>query len=173
MLEPRVEIKAVKNLTQAEQDEVFRLLTVVYKADISTWTWSQEDWRVLVWVGDCIVAHVAITERTCLVDGKPVKVGGVGGVGTHPQWRNQGLAALAMQKTADFLVNNLKVDFGVLFCDGEMVPYYQRLGWRIIDSPVYFKDEDKMRLCDCPVMYLPGTKPYWPWGAVEINGRLW
>jgi aminoglycoside 2'-N-acetyltransferase I len=172
-MEPSVNIKAVKNLTPEEQDEVYRLLSVVYEADISTWTWSQDDWRVWVQVDHRIVAHVAITERTCLVNRQPVKVGGIGGVGTHPDWRKQGLASLAMQKTADFLVHQLKADFGVLFCANEMVPYYQRLGWRMIDSPVYFEEEGEKMLCDCPVMYLPGTQPYWPWGEVEIGGRLW
>ena len=172
-MEQSVEIKSVKNLSAEEQDEVYQLLTIVFEADISTWSWSQDDWRLLVRVDNRIVSHVAITERTCLVNGQPVKVGGVGGVGTHPEWRNQGLAALAMQKTAGFLVNTLKVDFGVLFCATEMVPYYQRLGWRVIDASVFFEDEGKKMRCDCPVMYLPGTKPYWPWGDVDISGHLW
>jgi aminoglycoside 2'-N-acetyltransferase I len=172
-MEPTVEIKSVKNLSPEEQDEVYQLLTIVYEADISTWTWSQDDWRLLVRMNDRIVSHVAITERICLVDGQPVKVGGIGGVGTHPEWRKQGLASLAMRKTADFLVKTLKVDFGVLFCANELVPYYQRLGWRTIDSPVFFGEEGEKMPCDCPVMYLPGTKPYWPWGEVNIRGRLW
>ena len=173
MVEPTVEIKAVKNLSPEESEEILKLLTVVFEADISSWTWSQDDWRVLVRVDHRIVSHVAISERTCLVNEKPVKVGGVGGVGTHPEWRSQGLASLAMRQTANFVIDQLKVEFGVLFCANEMVPYYQRLGWRMIDAPVFFEEGGIKMRCDLPVMYLPGTKPYWPWGDVDICGHLW
>lgn len=173
MMEPNVEIKAVKNLSPEESEEVLRLLTLVFEADISGWTWSQDDWRLLVRMDNSLVSHVAIVERACLVNGQPVKVSGVGGVGTHPEWRGQGLASLAMRQAADFLINQLKVDFGVLFCGNEMVPYYQRLGWRMIDAPVFFDQPSGKMQSDCPVMYLPGTKPYWPWGDVDICGYPW
>ena len=173
MIDPIVEIKTVKSLTPEESEEVFKLLTVVFEADISTWNWTPDDWRLLVRVEDKLVSHIAIIERTCLVNGKPVKVGGVGGVGTHPEWRGHGLASLAMVQAAEFLTNGLKVEFGVLFCDQEMVPYYQRLGWRMIDAPVYFSMHDSKMQSDSPAMYLPGTKPYWPSGDVDVCGYPW
>jgi aminoglycoside 2'-N-acetyltransferase I len=172
-MEPTIEIKAIRNLSQPEQDEVYQLLTVVFEADISQWTWSQDDYRLLVRIDNRILSHVAIIERTCLVNEHPVKVGGVGGVGTHPEWRGQGLASLAMRQTAEFMKNQLKVEYGVLFCANEMVPYYQRLGWRMIDAPVTFEEHGVRMQCDCPVMYLPCVKPYWPAGNVDVCGTLW
>jgi predicted acetyltransferase len=172
-MEPNIEIKAVRNLSQQEQDEVYQLLTVVFEADISQWSWFEDDYRLLVRVKDRIVAQVSIIERTCLVNGLPVKVGGVGGVGTLPNWRGQGLASLAMKQTADFMKNQLKVEYGVLFCANEMVPYYQRLGWRLVDAPLVFEQHHTKMQCDCPVMYLPCQKPYWPAGDVDVCGTLW
>jgi aminoglycoside 2'-N-acetyltransferase I len=172
-MEPKIEIKAIRNLSQEVQDEVYQLLTAVFEADISQWRWSQDDYRLLVRVDNCIVSHVAMIERTCLVNKQPVKVGGVGGVGTHPDFRDRGLASLAMRQTADFLKNQLKVEYGVLFCANEMVPYYQRLGWRMIDAPVAFEEQGVKMQCDCPVMYLPCEKLYWPAGNVDVCGTLW
>ena len=172
-MEPKIEIKAIKDLSQSEQDEVYQLLTVIFEADISQWIWTQEDYRLLVRVDNRILAHIAIIERTCLVNNQPVKVGGVGGVGTHPEWRSRGLASLAMRKTADFLKNQLKVEYGVLFCANEMVPYYQRLGWRRIDAPVTFEHHRIRMQSDSPVMYLPCEKPYWPAGDVDVCGMPW
>lgn len=172
-MEPSIEIKKIKNLSQKEQDEVYQLLTVVFEADISQWTWSLDDYRLLVRMGDSIVSHVAMIERTCLVNAQPIKVGGVGGVGTLPEWRGRGLASLAMQQTADFLKNQLKVEYGMLFCANEMVPYYQRLGWRMVDAPVSFEEHAVKMQCDCPVMYLPCEKLYWPAGNVDVCGTLW
>lgn len=173
MIDPTVEIKTVRDLTLEEEDEIYKLLAAAFEADISTWTWTPEDWRVLVRVDNRIVSHVSIVERTCLVKGQSVKVGGVGGVGTLPERRGQGLASLAMKQTADFLINQLKVDFGVLLCGNDLVPYYQRLGWRMIDDPVFFEEPAGRLQCDCPVMYLPGIKPYWPSGIVDVRGNPW
>jgi aminoglycoside 2'-N-acetyltransferase I len=172
-MEPIVEIKAVKDLSPEESDEALRLLNIVFETDTSGWTWAQDDWRLLVRVDNRMVAHVGIVERTCLVNGEPVKVGGVGGVGTHPDWRRQGLAALAMRKTADFMINRLEAEFGVLFCAHEMVPYYQRLGWKMIDAPVFFDQPGGKEQCNFPVMFLPGTKHSWPQGDVDVCGYPW
>jgi hypothetical protein len=70
-MEPTIEIKSIRNLAQPEQDEVYKLLAVVFEADISHWTWSQDDYRLLVRVDNHIVSHVSIIERTCLVNEAP------------------------------------------------------------------------------------------------------
>lgn len=172
-MDATIAIKMVAELSDAEQHEAYQLLKSVFGGEVSVWTWAEDDWRLLARVNGKMVTHIGIVVRTCLVKNQTVKVGGIGGVATLEEWRGQGLATQAMRAAADFLKKQLKVDFGMLFCSREMVPFYQRLGWRLIDAPVFFDQPGGKMQSDCPVMYLPCTKPYFPWGDVNICGYPW
>jgi predicted acetyltransferase len=61
---------------------------------------------------------------------RAVRVGGIGGVKTHPASRGQGFAAAAIRHALDFFQDQGDVDFGLLVCEPYLVPFYKRLGWR-------------------------------------------
>ena len=61
---------------------------------------------------------------------RAVRVGGIGGVKTHPASRGRGLATIAIQRALDFFREQGDVDFGLLVCEPGLVPFYERLGWR-------------------------------------------
>lgn len=68
--------------------------------------------------------------RDATLDGRPVRVGGVGGVKTHPADRGQGHAAAALRRALDFLRDEAGAGFGLLVCEPALVGFYARLGWR-------------------------------------------
>jgi hypothetical protein len=59
-----------------------------------------------------------------------VRVGGIGGVKTHPAFRGQGFATTAIRRGLDFFHGQGDVDFGLLVCEPGLVPFYEPLGWR-------------------------------------------
>jgi hypothetical protein len=59
-----------------------------------------------------------------------VRVGGIGGVKTHPASRGRGFATAAIRRALDFFHEQGDVDFGVLVCEPGLVPFYERQGWR-------------------------------------------
>lgn len=59
-----------------------------------------------------------------------MRVGGIGGVKTHPASRGRGFATTAIQRALDFFREQGDVDFGLLVCEPDLVLFYERLGWR-------------------------------------------
>jgi predicted acetyltransferase len=76
-----------------------------------------------------LVSHVEIVEPDAYVGQEAVRLGGIGGVLTLPGWHRRGLVQAGLQKAQAFMCEELNVDFGLLMCDQEMVPFYSKLGW--------------------------------------------
>jgi aminoglycoside 2'-N-acetyltransferase I len=168
-----------------------RLLAWLYQ-EFNTYAdeiaWTIADWHVLAWEGDLLVGHVDITERTALVDGKELRLGGIGGVVTLSEWRKHGIATAAMQQTARFLRDELVAPFGLLVCDPALTPFYQKLGWQVVagplifDQPVDFKPGLDQVISDGPshkvtlegaIMVLPCCAEDWPSGLIDLCGLPW
>lgn len=131
------------------------------------------DWHVVVKLDGVFVSHVGIVERTGTVAGKPVQLGGVGGVATFPNMQKKGLASAAMQMTAGFMQESLKVDFGLLLCARETEPFYRKLGWLEVAGPLMFdQPQGKVTFHDV-TMILPCIKQDWPAGTIDLCGLPW
>jgi GNAT superfamily N-acetyltransferase len=74
--------------------------------------------------------HVGVILREARWNERAVKLGGIGGVKTHPASRGRGIATTAIQRALDFFREQGEVDFGLLVCESDLVPFYERLGWR-------------------------------------------
>ena len=48
-------------------------------------------------VGEKFVSTVKVFVRTAWYEGKEIKVGGFGEVGTHPEWRSKGLSTKCLE----------------------------------------------------------------------------
>ena len=79
--------------------------------------WARGEWRVIVWEGDAWVSGLSLLKKAITVDGKPVMVGGIGGVMTLTEWRGRGYASAAMKAAADFIRDEIKAPFGMLICN--------------------------------------------------------
>jgi predicted acetyltransferase len=117
---------------------------------------------------------VEIVERIGTVNGQPVKLGGIGGVTTLPEWRRRGLASIALQRAATFMREELHVEFGLLGCEREMAPFYGRLGWEIADAPLVFdQPSGKTTFADAVTMVLPCAGKEFPRGTIDLCGLPW
>src|SRR5262245_59582558 len=86
-----VALNRVTDLTDAERGAVRALSLAVYPPGESAgWAGRQIEWAAAEWcvrisdARDGLVSYVGISLRDARHDGQPVRVGGIGGVKTHP-----------------------------------------------------------------------------------------
>ena len=169
----RLEIRAAGSLSAAEQSYISEWAHKIFDGQDQGLKWAKADWLALIWEGNELASQVEIVERSAKVGEQPVRLGGVGGVATGPAWRRRGLATLAMQQAMEFMRTELDVEFGLLICDTEKVPFYARLGWQlagellVIDQPAGKID------FPTPVMVWPCQGKEWPVGTIDLCGLPW
>lgn len=168
-----IELKAEDQLTESEHLGLARLSAEAFPPDGTGTQWAKNDWQVLVREGDEIVSHVEIIDRTATVGGKPVRLGGIGGVSTLKAWRKRGLAEAAMRVAQAHLLDPLAVDFGLLICGEPLVHYYGKLGWKLVAKQMWIDQPKGRILFDAFIMILPVCKPEWPEGEIDLCGRPW
>jgi aminoglycoside 2'-N-acetyltransferase I len=133
----RWELRQVADLTECEQTALRTLALAVYPPEVSAaWPgraieWAPHQWAVVGWGAEgAAVCYVGVVLRDARWGNRAVRVGGVGGVKTHPASRGRGFATTAIQRALDFFHEQGDVDFGLLVCEPGLVPFYERLGWR-------------------------------------------
>jgi GNAT superfamily N-acetyltransferase len=126
----------IADLSEADVGELRALSAAVYPPDeAATWSgrrleWSAAEWCVRVRGEDgTLASYVGISLRDAQHDGRPARVGGIGGVKTHPSARRRGLAARGMQRAVEFFHEQPGVGFAALVCGPHLVEYYGGLGW--------------------------------------------
>lgn len=169
----KVDIRRDEELSERERSLVAEWTKVIFGDQEAKYEWAPQHWHVHVYCGDALVSHAAITERTALAGGMPVRLGGIGGVMTPPEWRGRGLAGKAMEVSVDFMRNKLRVDFGFLFCSQGLVAYYQKTGWQLVQGPVEFEQSSGRLIWREEAMVLPCRRRQWPAGIVDLCGPPW
>ena len=136
MREP-LTVDRIADLTAPEREALRALSAAVYPPNRSeTWSgatleWSPAEWCVRVH-GErgAVDSYIGISLREAQLDDRPVRVGGIGGVKTHPSARRRGLAARGMQRAIDFFHEQPDVAFALLVCAPHLIDYYGAQGWR-------------------------------------------
>lgn len=133
----RWQVHRVADLPESEQAAVRTLGLAVYPPDVAAawpgraFEWAPHQWAV---VGrdaeDAALCYVGLVLRDARWGDRAVRVGGIGGVKTHPASRGRGFATTAIQRALDYFHGQGDVDFALLVCEAGLVPFYERLGWR-------------------------------------------
>ena len=133
----RWELRRVAYLSVDEQAALRTLSLAVYPPEVAAaWPgraieWASHQWGIIGWDGDgAAFCYVGAVLREARWNDRAVRVGGIGGVKTHPASRGRGFAATAIQRALDFFHEQGDVDFGLLVCEPGLVPFYERLAWR-------------------------------------------
>jgi predicted acetyltransferase len=80
--------------------------------------------------GVLLISHVQVMLVVIEpLPGTPLRIAGVGGVMTYPQFRREGHASALMER-AGTNIREGGFEIGMLFCDAENVPFYAALGWQ-------------------------------------------
>jgi len=168
-----IELKSDRVLSQSESLALERLSAEAFPPEEHDPQWARVDWHVLVWEGDEIVSHVEIVERTATVGGRPVRLGGIGGVATLKAFRRRGLAEAALKVAVDYMRQVLAVDFGLLICAETMLPYYGKFGWKLVARQMWIGQPQGRVLYDALIMVLPLCSLDWPAGGIDLCGPPW
>jgi aminoglycoside 2'-N-acetyltransferase I len=133
----RWKLRRVTDLTANEQTALRTLSLAVYPSEVAAaWPgrvieWASHQWCVIGWDADgAALCYVGAVLHEARWNDLTVKIGGIGGVKTHPASRRCGLATTAIQRALDFFREQGDVDFGLPVCEPGLVPFYERLGWR-------------------------------------------
>ena len=169
-----ITIKPGDSLSAEEWGQIDRVSEAAYADETGDYTWSDEhDWVLMGSLDDQIVSCLILIERTGTVNGQPVRLGGIGGVATHPNAQRKGYARQVMLAAGDFMRDRLGVEFGMLVCDPELTDYYARMGWQIVTGPVLADQPGGKTQLDLTGMVLPCTSLAWPGGSLDLCGLPW
>ncbi|HEX2622036.1 MAG TPA: GNAT family N-acetyltransferase [Phototrophicaceae bacterium] len=160
-----------------EMNDYYHEVFVEESATAEYWLPNPE-WRLIVFDDQLKwMTTLEIHDKVIKVDGKEVRVGGIGGVVTLPEYRGQKHAERAMRRAVLFINEELHASFGMLFCFPKLVPYYERLGWqRMTAADLVYRDStgaprhftDSMGA----MTYEASGQPF-PSGQVDLGGYPW
>jgi aminoglycoside 2'-N-acetyltransferase I len=132
-----VSLNRVTDLTDSERAALRALSLAVYPPnEAADWPgrhleWAAAEWCVRVWGDDGeLASYTGMVLRQATHDGQPVRIGGVGGVKTHPAARRRGYAGRGLRRAVEFFHEQPDVAFALLVCAPHLIGYYSRLGWQ-------------------------------------------
>jgi GNAT superfamily N-acetyltransferase len=140
-----------------------------------SYSWTAPTWSVLVKADLRVVAHAGITYRVIQVDDLRVPVAGIGGVMTLPDWRQRGYARAMLDTATAFAGLQLWAPFALVICPVEAAAFYQHLGWRVAEAPIWCEQPGgPVRLPRELALYLACQGDAdWPSGPIHLGGAPW
>ncbi len=176
----RIDVQPVADLTAEEQAALRALSDAVYPPEVAAawpgraFEWASHQWAVICREDDGqALAYVGALVRDGRADGSPVKIGGIGGVKTHPRARRRGLASQAVRRAVDLFAER-GVDFALLVCEPHLIPFYERLGWGTHAGDLLVRQYGQaMRFTfNLPMTHPVGT-PGPTGGVIDLMGPPW
>ena len=171
MNEPLIQIHSAAELPPPRQTELAHLFQLQFGH--TSYQWAAPQWHVLTSVDAALASCLRVFERTISVGGQMLRVCGVGGVMTLPEWRQRGLAGITLRRAAEFMGDELRVDFALLLCRVEVAPIYARLGWELVAGPTTFEQPSGRAMYPHHTMVLRYTARAWPSGPIDLCGLPW
>jgi GNAT superfamily N-acetyltransferase len=100
--------------------------------------WAQPDWCYRAFEGAELVVFHNIVLRTVSVGGVRLRAAGLNNMITLPKFRGRGAASELLRETQPRWFAELEAEIGLLLCADALVPFYSKLGWRLLESRVTY-----------------------------------
>jgi RimJ/RimL family protein N-acetyltransferase len=169
-----VQITPAGELSPDKQKSLDDLLARVFGDDpYSHMSYAKMEWNVLVYLGNILASNVEIVERIVTVSEQPLRVGGIGGVATLPEYRGRGLSTQAMTAAAKFMKGQLGLEYGLLITGSRRKTFYEALGWQVNSEPAYFDQPSGKMKNEGITMSLAMAGEPWPAGVIDFCGLPW
>ena len=166
-------IRVVHELTDEERERLFGWGENIFGIEDTKYTWRPKDLHVVLDVDGKAASHVGLVDHTVNVAGTRVRVGGVGGVATNGLMHGRGYAQKTLRYAEKMMCEELKVEFGLLFCLDRLKPFYERQNWQLLTEPVEFDQPSGKMISPLNVMMLPCRGETWPAGVVNLDSLPW
>jgi aminoglycoside 2'-N-acetyltransferase I len=122
---------------------------------------------------DRILSHAGALVRDGAAGGRPVRIGGVGGVKTHPRARGRGLGSGVVRLAVE-LLRGQGADFALLVCEPALIPFYGRLGWVPHTGGLHvLQDGETVEFTFNLPMVHPLRDTALPDGVIDLMGPPW
>lgn len=176
----KVEFLEIKKLTAAQTEALAALRAAVYPPEVLEtlpgrfFTWAPTQWAVFIWDEDELIARVGLLSRNIYDNGTQKRIGGVGGVMTHPNHQGRGLARTAMQTAAEHFKNDLKVSYALLFCRPHLTAFYKRMLWKPFNGRLFVEQPTgRIEFSANGAMVLDIVEQAPTSGELDLNGLPW
>ena len=179
-MKTKIEFVATEDFSDRQQSALEQLGAAVYPPEVVAtlpgrfFTWARPQWSVLLWDGKELVSRGGLLVRDAFHDGTQKRIGGIGGVATHPAKQGQGLASKAMREAKKLFHEELKVDYALLFCRPHLVEFYKRLSWKPFEGKVFVEQPNGKIEFSVNGAMLLDVKEVAPLdGTLDLNGLPW
>lgn len=135
--------------------------------------WANPEWYVFARRERGLVGRLSIVQRQVSVADQQLRVGGIGGVTTKPEFRRRGIATALLLRAATFIRDELRVEFGLLLCQREVASVYARIGWVPVPGPTRFSQSPGTHSYPGDTMILRCSDRDWPPGPIDLCGLPW
>lgn len=134
---------------------------------------ASPDLRVIVEADEQPVCHVGIIRREGIWKDRKTRIGGIGGVTTHPDFRRQGLASMALDGAVQTLKDERATDFALLFCEPHNVDFYTARHWKPFIGEVFAEQRSERVRFDAmlPLVFYLKRAPHE--GELDLCGLPW
>lgn len=169
-----IEIELVT--AEASWPRVKPLLETVWPPDAASQTeieWGKPDLRVIVEADEQPVCHVGIVRREGIWKERKIRIGGIGGVATHPDFRGQGFASMALDAAVQSLKDERATDFALLFCRPHNVEFYTKRHWKPFLGEVFAEQFGTRVRFDAVLPFVFYLKRAPHEGELDLRGLPW
>jgi aminoglycoside 2'-N-acetyltransferase I len=133
------------DLSEADRASIRAVSEAVYPPDeiagpSKSVEWARPEWIVRVHADGDLVSCVGVVIRDGMHEDKPARIGGIGGVMTHPAGRRKGHAEAGIKRAVEFF-REQEVAFGLLVCRPHLLEYYGRHGWQRFDGELLVRQQ--------------------------------
>lgn len=173
-------LKPIADWTDEERADLHDLVQVVYPPEANNWPgrylqWTPAEWGVRVVNSDGeLLSYSGIVLRQASHDGRPVTIGGIGGVKTYPNVRKRGYAVMGLRRAAEFIQQQPEVEFALLVCKPTLFEYYARLGWKEFSGRLLTEQKGEtveFTMNSVMVLDVHSTAPLT--GTIDLLGPPW
>ena len=168
-----MDIRTFKYLPDAEREALFGWGEDIFNMSELDLHWRSKDWHFVLYEDGIPRANASVLRHEVLIDGKPTAVGGLGSVVTVREAQRRGLAKVVVGSATEFLRDELKVAFGLLFCLPSRVALYQSLGWEVVEEGLLIYQLGGKIPAPVPVMVQPFTDRRWPRERIDLASLPW
>lgn len=89
--------------------------------------------NVVMVENDVLISHAEINRRMLDIAGQPRLVYGLSAVFTYPAFRHEGHARTVVEE-ATATIRERDADLAILFCDVDLIDFYERCGWEYLPA---------------------------------------
>ena len=127
-----------------------------------------------MWDEDKLVSRIGLVVREISSNGELKIIGGIGGVMTHPERQDKGLATEAMREAVRLFTEEFKVSYALLFCTSRLIEFYKRLQWKPYEGQVFVQQmRGKIEFSANHPMVLDIKEQSPLNGILDLNGLPW